>query len=441
VRPIIAIVGRPNVGKSTLFNRLAGRRLAIVHDEPGVTRDRHYADTHLQGREVTIIDTGGFDPDTDDPMGQGIARHVESAIEEADVILCVLDGQGAPTQADLAAVKLLRHSSKPVVYTGNRADNQRLEHEAVDLHRLGIDPLVFISALHGRNMARLESELVRRLPPIAGEDENAEDESVPRVALIGRPNAGKSSLLNHLSGTERSLVDERPGTTRDPIDVRISYQGQDYLVVDTAGIRRKSRVGRGGVEAASVIRAIRTIDRAHIVILMCDTALGMAEQDQRLLGLCAERSRAIVVGMNKLDLLNREERKQQLDEAKTKLHFAPWAPVVGLSAKSGQGVSDLMRSVKQAHREFHKRISTGQLNEFFAQVLERHPPPTHGGRAPRLNYITQAGSAPPLFVAMTNAPDNIKTSYQRFVLNQIRQSFGFESVPLKLVFRAKRRRE
>ena len=288
--PLVAIVGRPNVGKSTLFNRLTGSDLAIVHDAPGVTRDRHYADAHFWGRDVTLIDTGGFDPTTGDPMGQGIARHVRAAIEEADVIVCVLDAKGPPTEPDRAAVELLRKSGRPVIYAANKVDNDARAMHASELYSLGIDPLIFVSALHGRGTHELLRAITQALPdtPTTSADQASEHQEHTRLALIGRPNAGKSSLLNLLAGTERSLVDDKPGTTRDPVDIRVEYAGRTYTVVDTAGIRRRSKVDTG-VEAASVMRSIRAVARAQVIVLMCDAAQGVAEQDARLLGLCLDR--------------------------------------------------------------------------------------------------------------------------------------------------------
>ncbi|HMJ09979.1 MAG TPA: ribosome biogenesis GTPase Der [Polyangiaceae bacterium] len=436
--PIVAVVGRPNVGKSTLFNRLAGRRLAIVHDTPGVTRDRHYAEAHVHGRDLLLVDTGGFDLTSDDPMGQGIARQVQVAIEEADVIVCVLDGSAAASAPDREAVDLLRRSGKPVIYAANKLDNSARDLEAGELYSLGIPHFVPISALHGRGMAELERALTEALPQSAPAADA--DDAVPRVTLIGRPNAGKSSLVNRLAGVERALVDHRPGTTRDPIDTRIEFEGKSYVIVDTAGIRRRARVDRG-IEAISVMQSIRAMERANVVILMCDAEAGVAEQDARLLGLCAERGRGIIVGLNKLDLLSKEDKKRALENARDALRFAPWAPLVPLSAKTGEGVSELMRRVSAAYDELGKRISTGELNRFFEQVLERRPPPTSGGRAPRIYYITQAETSPPVFVAMSSAPANIPDSYKRFVANQIRDAFGFEGVPVLVRYRQRERRD
>lgn len=435
--PIVALVGRPNVGKSTLFNRLAGKNLAIVHDQPGVTRDRHYADTAILGREITIIDTGGFDPTDEDPMRQGIARHVQAAIEQADVIVCVLDALGQPTEADRQAVELLRRSSKPVIYLGNRADNEKAELEAADLHRLGIEPLLCGSALHGRRMAQLQTAIVERLPKEEATEE--EDESCPRIALLGRPNAGKSSLLNRLSGEERSLVDDRPGTTRDPIDARIEYKKKPYVIVDTAGVRKRSKV-REDIELASVMRSLRCISRAQVIVLMCDATRGVEDQDAKLLSLAEARGRAIIVVLNKTDLMSKDQVKQAMKDAADTLHFAPWVPMLAVSAKTGHGVAKLMERIDKCHQEFTRRVSTSTLNKFFEEVLDHHPPPTKGGKAPRLYYVTQAQSAPPVFIAMSSAPDSIDESYHRFVVNQLRSAFGFESVPVRLKFRARRRR-
>ncbi len=433
MRPIVAIVGRPNVGKSTLFNRFAGSDLAIVHDEPGVTRDRHYADAHLHGRDVTLVDTGGFDPETTDPVGVGIVRNVEAAIEEADVILCVLDGMTGPVPGDREAVALLRRSSKPVLYAANKADDSRKALESNDLYSLGVDRIFPISAAHGRGLHELEAALVNLLPAPRAE-EPAPDDDLPRIAILGRPNAGKSSLFNRLCGEERSIVDERPGTTVDPVDTRVEIAGTPCVIVDTAGIRRRSRVDRG-VESASVMRAIRAVGRADVVVLLCDSTEELAEQDARLLGLAADRGRAVVVGLSKSDLLDRSRRSGAPQAARDALHFAAWAPILVLSARTGEGLRELEQAIVRAWKSFHRRVSTAELNRFFRDVLEKQPPPTHGGKAPRLYYITQVESGPPVFVVMCNAGEAVKASYRRFVANQIRKAFDFEAVSVIVHFR------
>lgn len=436
-QPIVAIVGRPNVGKSTLFNRLTGKPLAIVHDAPGVTRDRIYAETKLGGRLITLIDTGGFDRTTDDPMGQGIARHVEAAIEQADVVVCVLDGTSPPTSPDRDTVQLLRRSPKPVLFVANKVDGSSQELVMNELYELGMEELLGVSALHGRHTGALEAAIAKHLPPATEESpsDSVEDEVLP-IAFIGRPNAGKSSLSNRLCGEERSLVDDRPGTTRDPVDSPVIYKGKRYLVIDTAGIRRKSRVEKG-VESHSVLRSIRVLNRARVVVLMVDVTEGLAEQDARLLGLCAEKGRAIVVGLNKADLVSAHELKKAKEDARHELHFAPWAPIVTLSAHSGHGVAQLMNEVSLAGERMQKRIGTSELNRFFEQVLEEHPPPTRAGKSPRIYYMTQTRVSPPTFIAFTSSPEHVAESYKRFLLNRIRQVFGYDSVPLRLHFRAK----
>ena len=441
--PIVAVVGRPNVGKSTLFNRLARTKLAIVHDEPGVTRDRHYADTSAFGRSYTLIDTGGFDPESEDPMKAGITGHVKAAIAEADVIVFVTDDN--LTHADRAAVGLLRGSNKPVIYTANKADTPLKDADAFELYRLGVDKVIPISALHGRGMGELEAAILKALPA-KNPAEDEDDELLTRIAIVGRPNAGKSSLLNRLLGEERMLVDDRPGTTRDSIDAIVTKKGADgedhrYVFIDTAGIRKKGRVTKAddAVESMSVLQAIRSIERAHVVILMVDAHDGVAEQDAKIMGLAEERGRAMIIVLNKNDLLTKETAKRAEELVRDKISFAPFVPMLRLSAKTGRGVSALMEKVDEVRASFTKRVGTGELNRFFAEVLELRPPPTMGAKAPRLYYVTQAEHSPPKFVAITNAPESVHFSYQRFVINQLRKRFGFEGVPVRVFYKAKRR--
>jgi GTPase len=461
--PLVAIVGRPNVGKSTLFNRLARARVAIVHDSAGVTRDRHYADTTAFGRAYSLVDTGGFDPQDADPMKAGIAGHVRAAIAEADAIIFVTDATTQATEADRAAVKLLRESGKPVFFAANKADSPRADADAFDLYRLGVDKVFPVSALHGRGIAELEGALLDALPegdsPAAdvqsGEDDDPDSdvaregpprpafEGPPRIALIGKPNAGKSSLLNRVLGEDRVLVDERPGTTRDAIDALVERGGQRYVFIDTAGIRRKAKVAKEGseVESLSVLSAIRSIERAHVVVALLDAKEGVAEQDAKILGLAEERGRAMVVALNKVDLLSKGDMKKAEEDARDKLSFLPYVPIVHTSAKTGRGMAELFATIERVRQGFFLRVTTGELNRFFEQVLDSHPPPTMGGRAPRLYYVTQAEVAPPTFIAMTNAPDSIHFSYRRYVVNQLRERFGFEGSPVRVHYKARRRTE
>jgi len=441
--PLVAIVGRPNVGKSTLFNRLARRRLAIVHDEPGVTRDRHYATTTAFGTPYALVDTGGFDPESEDPMKAGINTHVKAAIAEADVIVFVGDATAEITAADRAAVDLLRRSKKPVLYVANKADSPRRDADAFDMYRLGIEEVMPVSSLHGRGVGELESEIVKRLPP-REEAPEKDGEPLLRVAIVGRPNAGKSSLLNKVLGESRMLVDDRPGTTRDAIDAMVERDGKKYVFIDTAGIRRKAKVAKGAesaVETLGVLSAIRSIERAHVVVMMADASEGVSEQDAKILGLAVERSRAIIVALNKTDLLDKKGVAKAEERAREKLSFAPFAPIVPMSVKAGRGIGELFRTIDEVRAGFFFRATTGELNRFFEQVLDTRPPPTMGGKAPRLYFITQTSVAPPTFVAMSNAPDSIHFSYQRYVQNQLRKRFGFAGSPIRVYYRQKRRRQ
>jgi GTP-binding protein len=435
-RPLVAVVGRPNVGKSTLFNRLARANIAAVEDRPGVTRDRHYADAEALGAPYVVIDTGGFDPESDDPMQEGIARQVKLALEEADVVLCVLDASSEPLQADREAVKLLRRAQKPVLFVANKCDSPKRVQEASALYELGIDTYYPISALHSRGVGDLEEALVAVLPPPKQVEETGYEDA-PHIAIIGRPNAGKSSLTNQLLGEDRQLVDSRPGTTVDSIDSLLERRGNRYVLIDTAGIRRKSRK-KENVEQLGILQAVRAIERCDIVVLMIDAAEGVAEQDAKIAGIAADRGRAMIVVLNKSDLMSREELQKAIERTSEVLNFAAYAPIMTLSALTGRGTSKLLEKVDLAMESFRRRVSTGELNRFFEQVLEHHPPPPQSGRSVRLYYVTQAMVEPPTFVALTNHPDDIHFSYRRYVANQIRKRFDFYGTPVRVIYRKKK---
>ncbi len=438
-RPLVAIVGRPNVGKSTLFNRLVGKHLAIVEDEPGVTRDRHYADAEVRGKQYVLVDTGGFEPDARDPLMAGVRDQVRLAVAEADVVLFVTDGTAALTDADLEALKLLRRAGRPVIYVANKADSAARAMEATDLYAAGADKVIAVSAQHGRGIIDLEAALDAKLPAAPVED-TVIGEGVARVAVVGRPNAGKSSLINRLLGSDRLVVTEVPGTTRDAIDTMVTRGDKQYVFVDTAGIRRKRAVS-APVEMTSVMQAIRAMERCDVVVVLVDVTEGLADQDLRLVSLAEERGRAVVVGLNKVDKVSGDAERKAVAETHRKLSFAPWIPVMKLSAKSGKGSTSLLSMVDRAWEAHGKRVGTAEVNRFFEEVVERHPPPTQSGRAVRIYYVSQVGTHPPRFAAVTNHPEHVAPSYARYLQNQLRERFGFEAVPVRISFKPKRRRE
>jgi GTP-binding protein len=461
-RPIVAIVGRPNVGKSALFNRLSGARLAIVDGTPGVTRDRLYADARAYGRDYVLVDTGGLDPESEDPLKQSIAAQVRVALSEADVVICVLDGTMEPMAADREAIKLLRQTKLPVHYVANKIDNSAASIQAKELYRLGISDLQEVSALHGHGIGDLEQALAEALPKAPGEpdsalleshseadseepaDADASEDAGPqrlsRIAIVGRPNAGKSSLVNRLLGEERQIVDDRPGTTVDSVDTLYEGGGAPLVLIDTAGIRRKRAVEHG-LEMQAVMQAIRAVERSDTVVLMVDATSGASQQDARIAGLAIERGRALCIVLNKVDLLRPDERGAVLARAKDVFAFAPWAPISRISARTGQGVGATMKVVRSVTENRKKRVSTGEVNRFFEEVLAHHPPPTSGGRSVRLYYVTQVRSAPPVFMVSTNHPDRVHFSYQRYLTNQLRERFGFDGTPVIVHYRAHDRKK
>jgi GTPase len=439
--PIVAIVGRPNVGKSTLFNRLAGKRIAIVEDVPGVTRDRQYAVAESLGRYYILVDTGGFDPDSPDPLMGSIASQVELAVEEADFVICVVDAQTDPMPADRVAVTRLRKSGKPMVFVANKADSPKHVRNAMSHYELGIDEVLPLSALHGLGMPDLDARIAESLP-----DEEIplpEEERLPRIAIVGRPNAGKSSLVNRLLGEERLVVDDRPGTTVDSVDSVISRDGTRFVIIDTAGIRKKNKVQKvRGVEGLAVIHAIRAMERSHAVVLLVDASEGPGEQDAKIATLAEERGRALVIGLNKMDLVRGEEaRKKVLESTRETFRGVGWAPILPISVAEGRGVQKLMDTTLRAVAAHDKRVGTSELNRFFEEVLDHHPPPAAGTRSVRLYYVTQAEVRPPTFVIMTSHPDDVPQSYRRYVEKQLRVRFGFEGTTLRIRFRARRRRD
>jgi GTPase len=446
----IALVGRPNVGKSTLFNRLVGGRPALVHDTPGLTRDRRYGELEYFGRELRVIDTGGLDPiAATDVIGAGIHRQAERAIDEADALVLVVDGTVGLAPLDLEVAARLRTTGKPIVLAVNKIDHQKRDGMVHDFHSLGLGEPFPVSAAHGRGIDRLLEVLTERLnmpaPPRqpetddddAAAEEDDRDDRPRRIAFVGRPNAGKSSLTNRLLGEERSLVHPVAGTTTDPVDAPFSFGGRDYILVDTAGIRRRARVD-ADVEKIAVSMAIGQIERADIVVLVIDASLGPSEQDARLAGMIAEAGRGLVIALNKSDLVKTDAAKAELRQAVTdNFHFLDWAPVHLMSAQRGDGVDKLIDLVDQVAKEHSRRVQTSELNRFFAEVCEQTPPGVHRGRTVRIHYLTQGGSRPPTFILWASQPDGLSPAYRRFVANQLRKRWGFRGAPLRIIVRAR----
>ncbi len=473
--PLVAIVGRPNVGESTMYNRMVGGRPALVHDTPGLTRDRRYGELEYFGRQVRLVDTGGLDPEAEsDVIGAGIHRQARRAIEEADLILLVVDGPAGLNPLDHAVAELLRTTGKPVVLAVNKIDGPKRDPAVSEFYELGLGDPFPVSAAHGRGCDDLLEAITDRVHAMANLDADADadvdadaDADVPepydfddeaevdddaaedaeeefeeptgplRIAFVGKPNAGKSSLVNRLVGEERSLVHHVPGTTTDPVDSELTFGGRAYTLVDTAGIRRKARIEQE-VEKIAVTMAISQIDRADIVVLVMDASIGPTEQDARLAGMVEHAGKALVLALNKSDLISGDAAHGALRQAiKDTMHFLPWAPVTLLSAERGDGVDRLMDLVDAAAAQHRRRIPTAQLNRFFAEVCETTPPPIWRGKSVRINYLTQGHAKPPTFLLFASAPDGLSPQYKRFISNQLRKRYGFRGTPIRVVVKAK----
>ncbi len=439
--PLIAVVGRPNVGKSTLFNRLVGGRPALVHDTPGLTRDRRYGEVEYMGRTLRVVDTGGLDPDAErEVVGAGIHRQARAALAEADAAILVVDGRAGVTPLDEKVGDDLRRLGLPVALAVNKIDHPVREPLVAEFYGLGFPHLFSVSAAHGRGIDELLDHLVDTLgvePDVDDEDEEAEEGGPLRVAFVGKPNAGKSSLVNRLVGAERALVHHEPGTTTDPVDSPFSFGGRDYVLVDTAGVRRKARIDAQS-ERLAVSLALSQIERADVVVLVIDGAAGPSEQDARLAGAAEEKGRALVFALNKADLLTGPGAASALlGKASDELHFLPHVPRVLISALRGDGVGELMEKVDEVAAEHARRVPTAELNRFFAEVCETHPPPVQSGRPARIHYLAQGGVRPPTFLLWANQPKLLPESYRRFVANQLRKRYGFAGTPLRVIVKKK----
>ena len=433
MKPIIAIVGRPNVGKSTLFNRIARRKKAIVGDEPGVTRDRNYAEAEWNGGVFLLIDTGGFEPGVNNEVALHIHQQVQLAIEEADLIIFLVDGKEGLTSTDIEIAKRLREVNKPVLHVINKIDGERQEEEIYDFYRIGVENLYPISAQHGRGVGDLLDEALNLLPPSS---EIRYNESLVKIAVLGRPNVGKSSLVNRILGNERVIVSEKPGTTRDAIDTPLKIGEKEYLLIDTAGIRRKGRISRQ-LEKYSVVEALKSIDRCDVAVILIDAKEGITEQDAKIAGLAHDKGRASVLVVNKWDLIEKDSYTiyKYTEDIRYNLKFIRYAPIIFVSALTGQRALKIIDLVDRVAEQYQRRVPTSELNRVFEEVILSNPPPMYRNKELKLYYITQVSIKPPAFVIFVNYPEGIHFSYERYIVNKIRENFEFDGTPVRVFFR------
>lgn len=433
-KPVVAVVGRPNVGKSTLFNKLIGKRLSIVDDTPGVTRDRIYGDAEWLGKKFMLVDTGGIEPDNGDVILSGMRAQAQLAIDTASVIIFVTDINSGVTATDAEIASMLQKSGKPVVLCVNKCDGiGEPPAEIYEFYNLGLGDPLPVSSVHGHGTGDLLDEVIAHIPESEfGED----DEDVINVAVIGKPNAGKSSLINKISGEERSIVSDIAGTTRDAIDTAVERDGVKYNFIDTAGLRRKSRVD-DKIEKYSILRAQMAIERADVCVIMIDGKEGFTEQDSKVAGLALEEGKACIIAVNKWDAVEKDGRT--MDETRKSLmkdfSFMSYAPIIFISAKTGQRIDRLFELIKYVNEQNTMRISTGMLNDILADATARVQPPTDKGKRLKIYYMTQASTKPPTFVCFCNKAELFHFSYQRYLENQIRSTFGLEGTPIKFVIR------
>ena len=439
-RPLVAIVGRPNVGKSTFFNKMSGKRIAIVEDTPGVTRDRVYADCEWLTHKFTLIDTGGIDPQSTDPLLKQMRRQAEIAIETCDVILFFVDGKQGLTADDETVADMLRRSGKPVVLVVNKIDNIRQMDGIYDFYSLGIGDPIGISSLNLLNLGDLLDVVVGYFPEEAEEEEET---GAVSIAVVGKPNVGKSSLVNRILGEDRVMVSDIAGTTRDAIDTRFQDGDDEYIIIDTAGIRRKRAIEYQSLERFSVVRSLAAIDRCDVAVLVIDAKDGVSEQDSKIAGYIDEKGKAAVIAINKWDAMEKETGtlEKYTKEVREKLKFMDYAPVVYISALTGQRVNKLLAMVKSAYEQSTRRVTTGLLNDILADAQNAMQPPTTSGRRLRIYYATQQAVKPPTFIMFVNDETLMHFSYERYLENQFRKAFGFEGTPIRFFLREREKKE
>lgn len=439
-KPIVAVVGRPNVGKSTLFNVLAGERISIVKDTPGITRDRIYADVSWLDRTFTLIDTGGIEPDSQDVILSQMRTQAQIAIDTADVILFLVDVKQGLVDADAKVADMLRRSRKPVLLVVNKVDSQeKYLADTYEFYNLGIGDPHPISAANQLGIGDLLDEVIALFPE--REEEEEEDER-PRIAIVGKPNVGKSSLINKLLGEERLIVSDIAGTTRDAVDTEIEHNGREYVFIDTAGLRRKNKV-KEDLERYMIVRTVSAVERAEIVVLVIDAVEGVTEQDAKIAGIAHDRGKAVIIAVNKWDALEKDDKTiyQVTERVRDTLSYMPYAEILFVSAKTGQRLDKLFDTIDMVSENHAMRVATGVLNEIMSEAVALQQPPTDKGKRLRLYYITQAAVKPPTFVIFVNDRELMHFSYTRYIENQIRETFGFRGTPLKFIIRERNEKE
>ena len=429
---VVAIVGRPNVGKSTLFNRILGRRMAIVENIPGVTRDRNYAEVSRYAKRFTLIDTGGFEPASNDRLLAQMREQSQLAIEEADVILFLMDGREGLNPADEEVAGMLRRVDKPVLFVVNKVDGPNQEAALGEFYALGVSDLYPISAEHRLGVGTLIDEVLELLPE---QDEDQENLTETRLSIIGRPNVGKSSLVNSMLGYERVVANPTAGTTRDSVDTPFIYNEKRYVLIDTAGIRRKGRVSQK-LEKYSVIHALKALDRTHVALVVIDAEEGITDQDMTIAGYAHERGRAVILIVNKWDLIKKDNTTmgEYVKDVRDAFKFLPDSPIHFVSALTGQRINKIMADVEMVSDEFNRKVSTAELNRVLKDAEISHPPPMYRGRRLKLFYATQTAVRPPTFIIFVNKSEGIHFSYERYLMNCLRQAFGFVACPIRLKF-------
>jgi len=434
-KPIVAVVGRPNVGKSTFFNKIVGRRVSIVEDTPGVTRDRIYAETEWSGKPFVMIDTGGIEPDVDDVILSQMRIQAEIAMETADVILFIVDGRSGVTAADREVAQMLQKTGKRVILIANKIDSVKLPDDFHDFYELGLGEPMAISSANMLGLGEVLDEIVDAFPR---EMQDEEEEDTIKVSIIGKPNVGKSSLINALLGEERVIVSDIPGTTRDSIDTPFTHDGEKFVLIDTAGIRRRSRVS-DNIEKYSIIRAITAIERSDVCLLMIDATEGVTEQDKRIAGISHEAGKGMAIVVNKWDLIEKDNHttKKFENDIRVELPFLQYAPIVFISVLKKQRIHNVLEISKDISNQCSMRIPTGQLNGVISDAMLMNQPPSDKGKRLKIYYVTQVGVKPPLFSFKINDRELMHFSYSRYMENKIRAAFGFNGTPIKFVFREK----